>query len=115
MIIRVEKLVESKNKFVGMHWFAKAKDTKAWEREIWANCNGRPPRFEGKVKLEIMAYRRRLLDPDNLWIVGLLDALCRLEIIKDDSEEFIDLSKRQILVNSLQPTKTEIHIEEVVD
>lgn len=111
--IILEKPIQSKNKFIGTHWAKKHQETKEWEREIWANCNGRPPKLEGMVSVKVTSYRRKLLDPDNLWTVGLLDAMRRLGIFQDDSSDVIELTKSQIKIYAKQIPKTEIIIEKI--
>ena len=107
------RAVPSKNKFIGRFWGLKDRDTKHWERDIWANCNGKVPKFKGKVRVKVTSYRFRLIDPGNLWIIGLVDALKRLEVIEDDDAEHIELPAPVQLKCDSKSARTVIELEAV--
>lgn len=68
-------------------------------------------RLTSPVRVVVTHYRRRLLDPDNLSIKAVLDAIRRTSIISDDSpEQITEIVHRQV---KAREEKTIIRIEEV--
>ena len=57
-----------------------------------------------KFKLQIISYRKKLLDKDNLYggCKGLIDALISEGFIFDDSPEYIDLTVEQHIAKEYQ-------------
>lgn len=114
MILRLDKSILSRNAIDKLHWSTRAKHRKEWEEAIWAECNGRPPKTTRKIQLIITSIRSRLLDKDNLWggCKQLIDSMVRLGIIKDDSENWLDLEIRQIKVQSRNAGQTVLEWQE---
>jgi Holliday junction resolvase RusA-like endonuclease len=116
--IAIKKKIESLNKWQRWHWAKRSKAKRQWMEEIIVALGAtRGIHFKRAVpkrmKVVITSYRKRLLDEDNLYggAKPLLDALCDMFLIVDDSPEWIDLK-----VNQKQQSvgeHTSIKIEEV--
>jgi hypothetical protein len=115
--ILISSPLMSGNYYSGRHWKLRHKMRKMYEKEIWACCNGKVPKFSGKVEVAIVSQRAHLLDPDNLYsgCKPLLDAMKQLEIIEEDSPKYLDLNVSQskskkdcisILIRGNQKLKT---------
>lgn len=64
-----------------------------------------------RVRVRVVSYRKRLIDPDNLCPKFHIDACRYAGFIKDDSAKEIELSVIQEKVNSRELERTEITIE----
>ena len=97
MILRIDKFIRSQNEFTGRHWKKKHQDTKEWEWSIRAATSRPLPIAAGKMKVKITSMRRYLLDVGNLigGAKGLIDALVRLGVIKDDSPKWAHITYEQ--------------------
>ena len=67
-----------------------------------------------KRRVEVKAFRSKLLDQDNFYggLKILLDALVELDLLHDDGPEFLELKAEQIKVNRIDQ-KLEITIEDL--
>ena len=110
--LNLKNPIQSLNHFQGHHWTKKDNETKKWEKAIWAKCQGRPFKAKGKMKVRITSLRTRLLDHDNLigGAKSLVDAMKRLEMIVDDSPEFVEVEYAQQKVGANQ-SQTVIELE----
>lgn len=91
----------SPNEILGRHWSKKHGEAKKWRRAIGAVCKHAPKgAITGRVFVEIGIYRERLLDPDNAVAAckPILDALKRYGWLVDDSEQFLELSVFQRVI-----------------
>ena len=99
MKLRLEKTILSRNKFTGRKWYKERSYSKDWEWELRAACGSKGlPKADGeKKKIIITSVRVRLLDHDNLvgGCKGLVDAMKRLEMIVDDSPDWVDIEYDQ--------------------
>jgi len=82
-----------------MHWAARGKYNQYWKlliRSQFRSLPEDPP--DTKKKVSISQMRRRLLDRDNLYASckPILDAMTRCNLIRDDSEEWIELHVTQV-------------------
>ncbi len=93
----------SANKRYAAHWAVRARDHKLWKVQIalaaakfgmWLPLKDKPavPRL-----VTITSYRTLLLDYDNLasGAKGLLDAIVALNLLHDDSPEWVETIYRQ--------------------
>ena len=93
--------VFSRNQIDKLHWAKKANLKKTYTLFIKSNMNAHKipsAQKEDFFKLNIVVYRRRLLDYDNL--VGgckqLIDALVTERFIWDDAPKYIDMNIKQV-------------------
>ena len=71
------------------------------------------PRLNTPVDIHFVHYRHRLIDPDNLSVKGVIDALVTAELLPNDSAEQISkISHQQIKIPSKRLEKTEVIITE---
>lgn len=107
-------IIKSRNVLDKMHWAAKRRLKQEYALLIRNQMRLNPIYEEAeegrKYTLEIVSYRKRLLDYDNL--VGgckqLLDAMVHENFIWDDAPKYIDLRVKQVL-NSDRPTLKKYH------
>ncbi|MBI4208557.1 MAG: hypothetical protein HY538_02475 [Deltaproteobacteria bacterium] len=106
----------SRNGLDKMHWSQRLRERKEWEKAIhYEGLQGRKvvphPR---PAQIRIRSYRKRFLDYDNF--VGgckpLLDALKHLNLIVDDTPDWIEVDYHQEKAFSQPSTKIEITWEE---
>ena len=70
------------------------------------------PRFTTPVRVVCTHYRKRFVDPDNLSIKAVLDALTRANILTDDSSQQItEITHRQVKARNGKE-RTVLRIEE---
>lgn len=87
------------NKLNTMHWGARRKYAAMLKDEVFCavpyRCNIGAPRAKRSIK--ILYLTKRLQDPDNFIasLKYLIDAFTKLELIKDDSEKYIQLYATQ--------------------
>ena len=99
-IIALPLKIKSLNVLNREHWAVKRRSKQEYQIFIRnqmrlkkiGNCN-----HKQKFKLQIISYRKKLLDKDNLYggCKGLIDALISEGFIFDDSPEYIDLTVEQ--------------------
>lgn len=85
------------------HWADYGRLRKAWENTIWALTDAQqkislPKPLNGeKVHVSFHIEHAQLFDPDNLTgsVKPCLDAMVRLNLIRDDSSDYIELSVTQ--------------------
>lgn len=115
-IISLSKEIKSRNFWDKQHWSKRSRESKDWEKQIWAALNGavKKHRAKGRTHIKITSLRKRLLDHANLsgGFKGGMDALKRLGLIVDDSPKWIDEIYEQKVQAS--GTGTIIEIEEEV-
>lgn len=114
MIIRLDMGIRSRNILDRWNHGARKKHRKEWEKNIWAECNGKPPKATGKVKLVITSVREKFLDTDNLWggVKDLLDAMQDLGVILNDNPTMLELDVRQIKSQGQRSGQTILEIVE---
>lgn len=114
----------SQNKYLGRGFWNLHNDKKLFQQHLGhaflvAKANGHVskefiPPCVVKRSVKIVTYRRRFIDQDNLSCKALLDALTRLEFIKDDSPRWIDLKQPvQLKVGRDVPEWTLIELRNV--
>ena len=64
-----------------------------------------------RSRIRITSKRCRLLDPDNLCVKYIIDALRYTKVIKDDREKDIRLEIFQVKVKTRKEEKTVIEVE----
>jgi len=108
-------IIKSRNILDRMHWAAKRKLKQEYALLIRNKMRTKPhyhdlitePTF---FTLEIVSYRKRYLDFDNL--VGgckqLIDAMIDEQFIWDDSPKYLDLRVKQVL-NKERPNLKKLH------
>ena len=111
----IDVIIKSRNVLDKMHWAAKRLIRKEYALLIRNQMRLNPIYGEAeegrKYTLEIVSYRKRLLDYDNLVggsIKQLLDAMTSENFIWDDAPKYIDLRVKQVL-NSDRPTLKKYH------
>jgi hypothetical protein len=107
----------SLNKLLRTHYRERKRMKKGfeWEFLVAGACESQY-RIDGakKRRIELKAFRARLLDQDN-FIGGLkpfLDGLIELELIHDDSPEYLEFRAEQIKAGKVDQ-RLEITIEDV--
>lgn len=105
----------SPNKLMRMHYIDRYKLMNMWEWLVkleLCNANLTISRASTKKKISIVQFRKRLLDPDNLYgsCKPVLDALTKNFIIVDDSDNWIILEVRQTV--DTKNIRTEILISD---
>lgn len=100
--LSIPRCLESRNEYGGPkgHWKLQS-HKKNWEQAIGeafliVKANGKiNPRFvlpcEEIRRIQVEVYRKRLIDPDNLSLKAMLDAMKRLGFIKDDSARWLEI------------------------
>jgi Holliday junction resolvase RusA-like endonuclease len=80
-----------------MHWGPRKRYGDLWRTLIRAEIDNSHKPCRKKMRVVISQMRKRLLDPDNLVasVKPILDALVDWKLIKDDSNEWIELDVRQ--------------------
>ena len=84
--------LKSRNQIDRLHWAAKARLKDKYTYMIAQQMQElkiRKAKENEKFRIEIVSYRKRLLDYDNLDLKLILDACVRNQLIWDDSPEFI--------------------------
>jgi len=71
-------------------------------------AEGRDPRRS----VTITSYRVRLLDPDNLCIKYHIDGLRYKSVIRDDTNNDIEIFARQVKVKTRKEERTEIEVKQ---
>ena len=89
----IPRIPKSANKMLRAHWAQRRQDQESWREHVRKSCGRRRRRFEGKVRLSIMVYRRTRQDPDNAYasVKNLLDALVKEGWLEDDSPKLLSL------------------------
>ena len=64
-----------------------------------------------RSRIRITSKRCRLLDPDNLCVKFIVDALRHCSVIKDDTTKEIEVYIKQVKVKTRKEEKTIIEIE----
>ena len=96
LLIVLPLVTPSNNRLLRMHYFARKKQKETCLKWLIA-AGAKDLRFqalEEKRVVEIHSFRKRRLDPDNL-IGGmklLIDSLCDVGLIWDDSPKYLDLT-----------------------
>ena len=108
-------IIKSRNILDRMHWAAKRKLKQEYALLV-RNQMRTKPHYHDLIKeptfftLEIVSYRKRYLDFDNL--VGgckqLIDAMIDEQFIWDDSPKYLDLRVKQVL-NKERPDMKKLH------
>ena len=96
LLIILPVVTPSNNKLLRMHYFSRKKEKEIYQK--WLIAAGvKDLKFKAlgkKRTVEIHSFRKRRLDPDNL-IGGmklLIDSLCDVGLIWDDSPKYLDLT-----------------------
>lgn len=72
-------------------------------------------RGEGGYRIEVTAYYRRHVDPDNCSPKVFIDQLTELGVIPDDSSQYIrEFVKRVVKIESWEPEVTKIEVYEIL-
>ena len=106
--------IKSRNVLDKMHWAAKRLLKQEYALLIRNQMRLNPIYEEAeegrRYTLEIVSYRKRLLDYDNLvgGVKQLLDAMVDENFIWDDSNKYIDLRVKQVL-NKERPDMKKLH------
>lgn len=105
----------STNKLMRMHYIDRYKLMNMWEWLVkleLCNSDVTVGRAKTKKKISIVQFRKRLLDPDNLYgsCKPLLDALTKNFLIVDDNERWAILEVRQAI--DAKNIRTEILISD---
>jgi hypothetical protein len=115
-MMTIEEPIHSGNVILRSHWAKRARIRETYEWWIMAALSDmgkqKPEKSPGqKMKLRIWSFRGRLLDPDRLYSGAtiLVDAIKKMNLIKDDSPRWIDLKIGQSLDG--ENPRTEIRIE----
>lgn len=110
-----ERLPLTANRLLRAHWTAQRREVKAWSAWVLKEC-GWGPLLQTRVRLEIVVYRSRLQDPDNrvASVKPLIDALKRRGWIRDDSEEFLELTVLEWKCRRKEE-RTEVHWRSTVE
>lgn len=108
------QLTPSNNVLIRMHYRKRKKLKEAYMWELLAAMNKQnitPDDTTDRKKLKIISYRKRLLDWDNF--VGglklLIDSLVDMNLIYDDSIEYLELQNPEQQIDLKNP-RTEIYI-----
>lgn len=104
--------IPSGNVILRSHWATRRRLLTRYEKEILAILILPLLEFpKNKMSVRITSYRARLLDKDNLYFGAkvLVDALCRMRLIRDDSPRWLELEVEQEVDRKNQ--RTEISIE----
>jgi len=114
--LQTAKKIESVNKRNNKRGFGSTFAYKAyrdgWYLDIMVGTSGKQNSHgDRRLCVDIISYRKRLLDRDNLWASckPILDGLKHFGMIRDDSEKWIDLACFQFL-NEDGGEKTVINI-----
>ena len=84
--------IKSRNQIDRLHWGAKARLKDKYTYMVAKQMQEleiRKAKEKEKFRIEIISYRKRLLDYDNLDLKLILDACVRNKLIWDDAPEFI--------------------------
>jgi hypothetical protein len=113
--LTIEEPIHSGNVILRTHYRDRKKMIETYEWWIAAALNDtgkqKPEKPPGqKMKLRIWSFRRRLLDKDRLYsgATVLVDAIKKMNLIKDDSPRWIDLTVGQDLDGKNPRTEIEI-------
>lgn len=86
----------SLNELLRMHWAKKIRLQAKWEGEIWVAM---PKRFDAaeKMRVRITLYHSRFYDKDNAYgaVKPIVDSLRKLDLIRDDTAEHLELEVEQ--------------------
>lgn len=105
----VPMLPPTSNKLLNMHWSARVKEKKAWNRTLHAMIQGRDKQFleacckaKRKMRVEFTFRNRREFDTDNLNFMSKipLDQMRHLGFLHEDSPSFCELVVTQELINA---------------
>jgi hypothetical protein len=108
----------SLNKLLRIHYRERKRIKKGfeWELLVAGACESQY-KINGakKRRVEIKAFRARLLDQDNFYggLKPLLDGLIELELLHDDGPEFLELKAEQIKANKINQ-RVELIIEDLL-
>jgi hypothetical protein len=115
LTVSLPVVTPSLNTLLRSHWH-KRKQLKQgfkWELLVAGACE---PRYKingaKKRRIEVKAFRSRLLDHDNFigGLKPLLDGLIELELLHDDGPEFLELKAEQ-----LKASKTDQKLEIIIE
>ncbi len=111
--IRIKRRIPSQNKYWGAHWRQKSRDRNAWLAHILSECGGKYEPPAGKRRLVIIHHAAHLMhDKANLigGSKGLVDAITKAGLLKDDSDKLADIYYDQNKCKRVDE-HTEIRIE----
>lgn len=82
-----------------MHWAARNRYFQLWHTYIRAAIDNSHAPCKQKMRVGISQMRKRLLDTDNLYasVKPICDGLKKLNLIKDDSPQWMELECRQVV------------------
>jgi Holliday junction resolvase RusA-like endonuclease len=111
MRLVIPDIPKSPNKRRGEHWSISRKYAEYWEGLVRSLIDNSHKPVKARRSVSISQMRRRKLDRDNLWASckPVIDALTHWQLIKDDSEEWIELNctqaigKEKITIVEIQP------------
>lgn len=100
-----------------LHWATRAKWTKAWrEQTAWALLQKKKEwqGFTGRINLVITNFTISTMDRDNLYgsAKPIIDALRDVGLIKDDTEEYLNLEVKQEVVEKKERQRVEMEINQ---
>jgi Holliday junction resolvase RusA-like endonuclease len=95
----IPKSPNGKKGTIRMDWWKRPAYRKYWQYLVRSAIDNSHKPCKVKMSVAICQMRQRKLDPDNLHasVKALLDALKYWKLIKDDSEEWIELSCTQVV------------------
>jgi Holliday junction resolvase RusA-like endonuclease len=95
----IPKSPNGKKGTIRMHWAARKRYNEYWRDLVRSSIDNSHKPCKVKMSVAVCQMRRRKLDPDNLHasVKALLDALKYWKLIKDDSEDWIELSCSQVI------------------
>ena len=111
--LTIKTIPPSLNQHQRSHWAEKKRlrQNYQWELTQQFMAQAAPfPNPESRMHVRISIYRKRLLDPDNLCVKSLLDAMRDVKLIRDDSLKWITLKVEQF--KDIDNPRVEIELEE---
>jgi Holliday junction resolvase RusA-like endonuclease len=84
----IAEVTESANKMLRMHWGARERYNKKWERLVWAHVWPRKPEQPlARAKVTLTRHSVRKMDADNcrLSFKPIMDALVKYGVLLDDT------------------------------
>lgn len=107
LILTIPEVSMGENQWQRTHWAKRRKYQKLWDYLIlvakskrWRGLEKFPKFYPFPIKkctLKIIQHRKRLLDPDNLCVKPIIDALKHQNIIiEDDAKVITDLKPTQV-------------------
>ncbi len=95
-----------------LHWANQHKWKKAWqEMTYWMIKAQSVPKRE-RASVNIKVYSVKPMDKDNCYasLKGVVDGIVQAGVVKDDSNEYLDLEVKQIKVNRYNDEKVVLEI-----